>query len=125
MYISLAELFLLVMVMVFVVPALTRGAVDVPNGGWIRALFAVLLIGLINKLLWVGIALATAGREILVDFITFAVVSLLVNGAAFVCTSRIAPSVLYVRSFAAAIGAALVTTLSFYAIHSALVTLFP
>jgi uncharacterized membrane protein YvlD (DUF360 family) len=114
---SLIDLALLVLVMLFAVPALTGGAVAVPSGGFLRAFMAIVAIVLTNILLWFLISMASFGGAIIADFLTFGLVALVVNGAAFWLTAKFAPNVLFVRNFPSALGAALITTIASYGIH--------
>jgi uncharacterized membrane protein YvlD (DUF360 family) len=108
---------LCVLVMYAVVPALTRGAVAVPSGGLFRALAAIVVISIMNWLLWFVISLTSLAGAILSNIVIFGAASLLVTALALWLTSRMAPSVLYVRSFGAALGGAFVTTACAWVIY--------
>ena len=108
---------LCVLVMLAVVPALTGGAVAVPSGGFFRALAAIVVISIVNWLIWFVISLSSLSGAIVGNAVTFMGASLLVTALAFWLTSRMAPSVLYVRTFAGALGGALVTTAASWVIY--------
>ena len=108
---------LCVLVMYAVVPALTRGAVAVPSGGLLRALAAIVVISITNWFLWLVISKTGLAVAILSNIVTFGAASLFVTALALWLTSRMAPSVLYVRSFGAAFGGAFVTTACAWVIY--------
>ena len=101
---------LCVLVMLAIVPALTGGAVAVPSGGFFRALAAIVVISIMNWLLWSMISMTSLAGAIVGNAVTFLGASLLVTALAFWLTARMAPSVLYVRTFGGALGGAFVTT---------------
>jgi uncharacterized membrane protein YvlD (DUF360 family) len=115
----IVETILMLFVMLYAVPALTGGGVAVPAGGFLRALGALVVIGLLNTGLWTIITAFSIGGAILADYLTFGLVGLLVNALALLITARVAPSVLYVRSYWSAIGGAVVTTLASYLVAMA------
>ena len=74
-----AEMVLLVMTMLVVVPTLTSNAVSVPSGRFFRGLLAILVIAGVNWLVWAALIMFTVGSVILANWVTFGLVALLVN----------------------------------------------
>lgn len=108
----LVRLVLMVLVLLVIVPAATDGGVRVRNAGFFRALFTLLLVGLLNTGLWMLVGLSTLGVAILANVLLFGLIGLLINGTAFVLASEILPEVLYVRSFGSACWASLIMTVA-------------
>ncbi len=114
----LVRLVLMVLVLLVVVPAGTGGGVQVRNAGFFRALFVMLLVGLLNTGLWMLIGVSTLGVALLANVLLFGLVGLLINGAAFSLASEIFPEVLYVCSFGSACWASLIMTVASMVIHN-------
>lgn len=105
---------LLLLTLLIIVPACTGGDVAVRRGGIFRGLVAMFFVGLMNYGLWFVFTLATVGVVIPLHYLTFGLIGLLINALAFKLTGKLLPEVLYVRSYGAAVIAALVMTCASY-----------
>lgn len=108
----LISIVLQVLALLIVVPAVTGGGVAVRQGGFLRGLLTLFCIGLVNMILWFVLTLFTVGLTVVFQILTFGLVGLLINALAFKVTANALKDVLYVRSFGAAFGAALVMVLT-------------
>ena len=106
MFESLLTLFLQVIVLLVVVPAVTSGNVAVRKGGLLRGLMILLGIGIVNWMLWPVLAIFTLGTVYIVQIISFGLVGILVNALAFRIAGGISTA-FYVKSFGSAFVAAL------------------
>lgn len=113
----LLKIALLVLTLLVVVPAFTGGAVAVRRGGFFRGLVSLFVVGLMNFILWLVFALATAGVALVGNFLTFGLVGVLINALAFLATARSMPEVLYVKDYGSAFWAALIMTVASGLIH--------
>lgn len=107
---------LMTLALLILVPAATGGGVAVRQGGLIKGLFTLFVIGCLNFCLWLFFGLFTVGSALVFDWLTFGLVGLLINALAYKCTASVFPEVLYVRSYGSAFWAALVMTISSYLI---------
>lgn len=106
-----------VLALLIIVPAVTSKGVAVRKGGFFRGLLVLFCIGLTNMILWFLLTLVTVGMTVVLQFLTFGLVGLLINALAIKVTSNALNDVLYVRSYGAALGAALVLVLTNCAIR--------
>lgn len=113
----LIRIALMVLTLLIVVPAVTGGNVAVRQGGFFRGLLALLVIGLCNSALWFVFALLSVGGVIVANVLLFGLVGVLINALAFVGTSKLMPSTLYVKGFGSAFWASLVMTAASFLIH--------
>lgn len=107
----LIHLVLLVMALMWLVPAVTAGGVAVRQGSAFRGVLAVLAIALINHIGWhllalLGIATVVPNATMIVA----CVIAWFVQSCAISLTGKIMPGVLEVRTFSAAMGASLALT---------------
>lgn len=108
---------LMVLTLLIVVPAVTGSKVAVRQGGFLKGLLSLLVIGLINSALWFVFALLTAGGAVVINVLTMGILAVLVNALAFVLAGKLLPDTLHVDGFGAAVWASVVMTLASYAIH--------
>ena len=107
----LLKLFLMIVTLLVVVPAVTGGGVAVRKGGIFRGLLTLMVVGLLNFCLWLVFTLFTVGGALVANYLTFGLVGILVNALAFKCSASAMPEVLYVRSYGSAFWASIVMTI--------------
>lgn len=106
-----------VLILLFVVPSCTGGGVKIKGHQFLQGLLAVCLICLLNSALWIIISVMTVGMALIFQWLTFGVVGLLINALAIKLTGRVMGDAFQVRSYAAALGAAVILVLSNLAIQ--------
>ena len=116
MFASLLTLFLQVLVLLIVVPAVTDGNVAVRKGGFLRGLLILVGIGIINWMLWPVLAIFTLGMILIAQVVTFGLVGIIVNALAFRIAGGMSTS-FHVKSFGWALAAAITMAIANVGIH--------
>lgn len=111
------RLALMVLALLIVVPAVTGGRVAVRQGGFLKGLLSLFVIGLTNSALWFAFALLTAGGAVVINVLTVGILAVLVNALAFVLAGKFMPDTLHVESFGSAIWASVAMTFASYFIQ--------
>lgn len=109
---------LMVLTLLIVVPAVTGNKVAVRQGGFLRGLLSLIVIGLFNSAIWFVFALATVGGALIANALTFGLVALAVNALAFMAAGKLMPRTLHVENFWYALSASFVMTVASFLIHS-------
>lgn len=108
---------LMVLTLLVVVPAATGNRVAVRQGGFLRGLLSLLVVGLLNSALWFVFALVTVGSALVLNALLFGLVGVLINALAFVLAGRLMPSTLYVQGYGSAVWASVIMTVASFLIH--------
>jgi uncharacterized membrane protein YvlD (DUF360 family) len=111
---------LLLAVLLYVVPAVTDGAVAIRRNSAIRGFLALIVIALTNNIFWHVLTLSGISLAIPATLLAVGVAGWLVSSLAIFVTGRIMPGVLYVRSFSTAMGASVILMLAGFAISQLL-----
>jgi uncharacterized membrane protein YvlD (DUF360 family) len=107
---------LLLAALLYIVPAVTDSGVAIRKNSAVRGFFALVVIALSNNIFWHALILFGISLSVPTALLTMGVVGWLAGSLAIFVTGRIMPGVLYVRSFATAMGASLILTVVGWAI---------
>jgi uncharacterized membrane protein YvlD (DUF360 family) len=107
---------LLLAALLYIVPAVTDSGVAIRKNSAVRGFLALIVIALTNNIFWHVLTLFGISLAVPTTLLTMGVVGWLASSLAIFATGRIMPGVLYVRSFATAMGASVVLTLAGWAI---------
>jgi uncharacterized membrane protein YvlD (DUF360 family) len=99
---------LLLAAMLYIVPAVTDSGVAVRKDSILRGLLALVVIALSNHIFFHALLIAGVTLAVPSTLLTIGAVGFLATALGIFVTGRIMPGVLYVRSFAAAMGASLI-----------------
>lgn len=107
---------LLLAALLYAVPAATDGGVAIRKNSVVRGFLALIVIALVNNIFWHVLVIAGVSLALPLTLLTYGLAGWLAGSLGIFVTGRIMPGVLYVRSFATAMGASLLLTLVGWAI---------
>jgi uncharacterized membrane protein YvlD (DUF360 family) len=102
---------LLLAALLYVVPAVTDSGVAIRKNSIVRGFLALIVLALLNNIFWHVLVIAGVRLEMPLTLLSYGLVGWLAGSLGIFVTGRIMPGVLYVRSFASAMGASLILTL--------------
>jgi uncharacterized membrane protein YvlD (DUF360 family) len=103
---------LLLAALLYVVPAVTDSGVAIRKNSVVRGFLALIVLALLNNIFWHVLVIAGVRLEMPLTLLSYGLVGWLAGSLGIFVTGRIMPGVLYVRSFASAMGASLILTLA-------------
>jgi hypothetical protein len=104
----LLPVLLLLAAMLYIVPSVTDNGVAIRKNSVVRGFLALIVIALTNNIFWHALTIAGISLSVPITLATSAAIGWLASSLGILVTGRIMPGVLYVRSFATAMGASLV-----------------
>ncbi len=107
---------LMLAALVYVVPAVTDSGVAIRKNSWVRGFLALIVLALANNIFWHLVIITGISLAVPLAFLKTAVIGCLVGAVGISLIGKIMPGVLYVRGFAAALGASVTMTLVGWAI---------
>jgi len=107
---------LLLAALLYIVPAVTDSGVAIRRNSAVRGFLALIVIALTNNIFWHVLTLFGISLSVPATLVTMGLAGWLVSSLAIWATGRIMPGVLYVRSFATAMGASVVLMLVGWAV---------